>query len=70
MEELKKCPFCGGEAQIRITSDFAAYVGCTRCGAKSKGTVLGETKRIFYPPNYKDIEEVATEATRNWNARV
>ncbi len=34
-EDLKPCPFCGGDAQIEETNeeDNAYYVHCTLCGA-------------------------------------
>ena len=30
MEELKKCQFCGGEAEIVIESNYASFVRCKR----------------------------------------
>ena len=70
MEKLENCPFCGGKAQLRMTSDFVAYASCTMCGASTKRAFLDSTKKAFYPPDYKHIEEVATEAVMNWNSRV
>lgn len=67
MEELKNCPFCGGKAEVRMTGDFVAYASCTICGARARSAIL---KRKFYPPDYKHIEEVATEAAADWNRRV
>lgn len=32
--QLKKCPFCGGEAKFVKTS-IAEYVQCTRCKAET-----------------------------------
>lgn len=58
MEELKKCPFCGGEAKVEYFKSInnveivAAEVMCTKCRASS-GT-------------YRTKEE-AIEA---WNRRV
>lgn len=49
MDELKPCPFCGGEAELIETGAFynkAGYVQCRRCGACSR-FALGE--------NYIDI---------------
>lgn len=42
MEELKRCPFCGGEAKLNIIRGFkkeviAAFVYCTKCGV---GTLI------------------------------
>lgn len=39
MEELKKCPFCGGEAMLKINYGFdgkviSAFVYCKQCGAE------------------------------------
>ena len=37
MEELRKCPFCGGEAVIKhgIISDDNIYVACVECDSCS-----------------------------------
>jgi Lar family restriction alleviation protein len=32
-EELKKCPFCGGEAAMRHLENVSFYVVCTKCNA-------------------------------------
>lgn len=57
MEELKKCPFCGGESELRGIKDFSgkviiASVVCKSCGASTN--------------NYAS-EKSAIEA---WNNRV
>lgn len=41
MEELKKCPFCGGEAEVRGIKDFSgkvimASVVCKKCEASTR----------------------------------
>lgn len=41
MEELKKCPFCGGKADIKKITGFshtviAAYMYCKECGASTQ----------------------------------
>lgn len=39
MSELKPCPFCGGEAELRhIAHGKTAYVVCTKCGCKTQNT--------------------------------
>lgn len=50
MEELKKCPFCGGEAEIKIHYGFkreviAAFVYCKDCGASTYSYVSEKTAR-------------------------
>lgn len=39
MEELEKCPFCGGKAVVHI--DDGVRVMCRECGAMSKCLVDG-----------------------------
>lgn len=41
MEELKKCPFCGGEAEVRGIKDFdgkviMSSVVCKKCEASTR----------------------------------
>ena len=32
MHELKPCPFCGGEAEVKSVMDFAVYIAhCKNC---------------------------------------
>ncbi len=50
MEELKKCPFCGGEAKLNITRGFkreviAAFVYCTKCGVGTLSYTLAKTAK-------------------------
>lgn len=35
MEQLKKCPFCGGEAKIDKTTSNAVEVACSECSAST-----------------------------------
>lgn len=34
-DELKPCPFCGGEAEMREGSSTKPYVRCKRCGCRT-----------------------------------
>lgn len=54
MEELKKCPFCGGEAKIYQSFDYVSKyrVECTKCEMCS--------------PNYNELEDVI----KVWNRRM
>ena len=56
MSELKKCPFCGGEAKIDKTIANTVSVECTVCHASSRMILCTEG----------DIEQKAIEA---WNTR-
>ena len=45
MEELKKCPFCGGEAALKIHYGFdekviSAFVYCKECGVATRRCAL------------------------------
>ena len=35
MEQLKRCPFCGGEAKIDKTTSNAVEVACSECSAST-----------------------------------
>lgn len=54
MEELKPCPFCGGEARIQ-TFHFRYRVGCG-----TTGCIAGRLNRAFDTPE---------EAAASWNRR-
>lgn len=54
MEELKPCPFCGGEARIQ-TFHFRYRVGCG-----TTGCIAGRINRAFDTPE---------EAAAAWNRR-
>lgn len=55
MDELKPCPFCGGEAYVQFSAFQTAEVVCSKCGAR--GTAWCFEKN----------EERAIES---WNRRV
>lgn len=73
MTEIKRCPFCGGEAELhrmRVSykarnpkyEGIAIAVRCKKCYACSpykRGTLLG---------NFRETEEA--EAIEAWNRRV
>lgn len=48
MEELKKCPFCSGEATLKIHYGFdekviSAFVYCEECGVATRRCALETT---------------------------
>lgn len=74
--KLKKCPFCGGEAEIiktHVYLDEARRIVCTACQATSKrvlvdhpmlrGGELDESTRYT-------AEQAEAKAAELWNARV
>lgn len=68
MSELKKCPFCGGNASgwyKTVRFGRIAYVECDVCGAKSKAFTYYATVDDF------DENDMGVErATTAWNRRV
>jgi len=50
MSELKPCPFCGGEAEERITAKNTAdpkyMIACKECGCKTPTTVCSPTHKV------------------------
>ena len=53
-EKLKRCPFCGGEAEFN-SDEFGEGVCCKSCGATMHNGVYGEEGRKL--------------ASADWNAR-
>lgn len=61
MNELKKCPFCGGEAELSDTEFINGhFVFCTQCHIQTKLYVLGNTSESAIKAwnNRKPAEEV------------
>lgn len=69
MGKLKKCPFCGGEAQLKISlKDGAVWYECEKCGTKGGGFWITKNNlEECIEKRYIDqAEEIARE---NWNRR-
>ena len=50
MEELKKCPFCGGEGILKVNHGFnkevvSAFVYCGECGVNTLSYALEKTAK-------------------------
>ena len=54
MTDLKKCPFCGGKAELEKMG-WPHHVYCTNCGARVTST--------------KYAEDGESEAVKKWNRR-
>ena len=61
-EKLKRCPFCGGEAEFN-SDEFGEGVCCEYCGASLSNGVYGEEGRKFASAdwNSRPIENELTE---------
>ncbi len=54
---LKPCPFCGGNPELKHSSTWDYFVRCTGCGARTRqfhenhvGAVDGWNRRSYEPP--------------------
>ena len=61
MEKLKKCPFCGGEAEVFETDIIVAKIIVVKCCNEACGGTMGNPEENF---------ENKDEAIEAWNTRV
>lgn len=76
MEELKKCPFCGGEAEFKHnhqhfidwSDDVDKYsVSCKKCGASVYKNVYNA--RFRKDTCEQELKDGANAVMRKWNMR-
>lgn len=65
MNEIKKCPFCGGDAEIEtqysVNNDmYYSAVTCTKCHARSR------TAKTTMQPEIDQLHRII----KRWNSRV
>ena len=66
MVELKKCPHCGGDAEMvtrysQRNESYYMFVKCKDCGAQSKS--------FRSPDDQEEFSHGAVNAAANWNLR-
>lgn len=61
-EELKPCPFCGGDGEI-MRSGHSIYALCTECNS------VGMSVNIFYCRSNDEVEYQKELLIDQWNAR-
>lgn len=70
---LKRCPFCGGEAEMKqneLVGHQRVYIHCTSCHAVSCIQTEGWTMPFNgIPATYVSIEQCRQEAVERWNRR-
>ena len=62
--EIKKCPFCGGDAKLRAYGEVKTFfVECGKCGARTK-----EVKCLVW--DCTEHTPPCEKAISSWNKRV
>lgn len=71
MEELKKCPFCGGEASVKMehkhSIGWTIWCTCNKCHAETSGYCPDLSKEHRALDNIDDCKKLAI---KEWNRRV
>ena len=66
MAELKRCPFCGGEAKmVHVMYTDVWYVHCSECLAD-----IGSRSQAWDTSRGKLFFESSEEAAEAWNRRI
>lgn len=71
--ELKRCPFCGGQAelcQVEVVGRTVVYVKCNECASFGRKEFEGWTMGFKeHPAKYRSLEDAKRNAASNWNRR-
>lgn len=69
-KEIKKCPFCGGEARLKMENKrdvgWTIWGECKSCYAKTTGYCVS----LKSDTALEDIERCKEKASEAWNRRV
>ena len=68
-EKLKPCPFCGGEAELRVYSAELQFVQCTACLAGSTAFHTGKEAVTAWNKRWtlsSRLRKVLKEWLRKW----
>lgn len=77
MEELKRCPFCGGKAEffiddglpVYITKSIEVGIRCSKCYALIPGNYFKTDVFVDDNGDVKSISDGEKEAIEAWNKR-
>ena len=71
--ELKRCPFCGGQAELcqgEVMGRTVVYVKCKECHCFGHDEFEGWTMGFENNPSkYRSLEDAKRIAASNWNRR-
>lgn len=72
--KLKRCPFCGGKAEVGYGESFmhkTAFIYCMDCHIRTKPQMEGMTMPYNGKPGtYISLEKCKQMASSEWNRRV
>lgn len=73
MDELKRCPFCGGRAKISYDVEanyglfyLKTYVRCTKCGTDKMNVIAANLQKEDVIAKWSECRDGAIE---DWNKR-
>lgn len=74
IKELKCCPFCGGQAELKQSKVFGSYnkvyVHCKQCGSIGRAVADGKTVAFIGMPSREiSLKEAIDTAIEAWNRR-
>ena len=76
MEELKPCPFCGGNPKIRFAGEELKFVciECITCGSKTRSfpveeNVLTDYAYLRNKLSLEIVNDLIDRVTKLWNRR-
>lgn len=71
MSDLKKCPFCGGEAKVVTNANVGdmvhVWITCTKCGGASP---MFSCQPHMLPRRMRLDDEILAPVVKSWNRRV
>lgn len=71
---LNPCPFCGGDAEMKLSSSVmqnAVRISCTQCHSASGSFTEGRTVAFKdIPSRYVTLDECIRSAVMMWNRRI
>lgn len=75
VDNLKPCPFCGGEAELRtqenVFGHMTARVTCKKCHCTSNILMEGHTVAFINKPSrYVSLDECIADVMTQWNLRM
>ena len=68
-KKLKRCPFCGGQAELRVYSAELQFVQCTSCLGSTSAFPNGDEAIAAWNNRWtmlRKLRKVVRECLKNW----